>query len=232
MEPADRLCISKGGGLANCALLALSSLVTSFGGEQERPDQEALVASGVIDVCVDVCSTFAARGIEGLPDTHTAAVYFTLSILSKATKLSGCEVKIRGVAKALGFCLEHSLEYISEMGVSSGSAATRICVGVFGRDEGGSEFTFTQQHIDTMIFYMTDILRGKTAAHLKPDSTKMVALDLCTSPESINDLLRQSQLVSDFAPFELQYSKALPLHLLTGTSLAFCALPACAAAQH
>ena len=184
MEPADRLCISKGGGLTNYALLALSSAMTSLSGEQERPDQEALVASGVIDVCVDVCSAFAARGIEGLPDTHPGAAYMPLSMLSKATKLPGCEVKIRGVAKALGFCLEHSLEYISEMGMSSGSAATRICVGVFGRDEGGSEFTFTQQHIDALVFYMTDTMRGKTAAFLKPDSTKMVALDLCTSPKA------------------------------------------------
>ena len=42
-----------------------------------------------------------------------------------------------------------------------------------------------------------------------------------------------SQLLSDFAPFELlQYSNALPLLVLTGTSLALSALLARAATQH
>ena len=54
--------------------------------------------------------------------------------------------------------------------------------GVFGRDEGGSEFAFTQQHIDGLVLNWTVVMEGQGfAATTKPDATRMLALELCVS---------------------------------------------------
>jgi hypothetical protein len=57
--------------------------------------------------------------------------------------------------------------------------------GIFGRDEKGSEFSFTGKHIDALVLNWTDIMDAKTehAATMAPDASRMVALDLCVSGE-------------------------------------------------
>ena len=57
--------------------------------------------------------------------------------------------------------------------------------GVFGRDEGGSEFAFTQQHIDGLVLNWTAVMEGQGfSATFKPDATRMLALELCVSASS------------------------------------------------
>ena len=72
-----------------------------------------------------------------------------ISVISKC-KVPGCEVKLRGVASALGFAQGHSLAYVSGIGATSGGAATEIICTLWGREEEGSAFTFTQAHVDTL----------------------------------------------------------------------------------
>ena len=69
----------------------------------------------------------AAAGVDGLQDTHTCALYFTLSIVRNFNAQPGCEGKIRGAADALAFCLMHDLEVIDELGMSTASTAAQIC---------------------------------------------------------------------------------------------------------
>ena len=63
-----------------------------------------------------------------------------------------------------------------------------LCSGcsVFGRDEGGSEFTFTQQHVDTLVTKWQSTMGATTglAAAQKPDASRMAGvLELCISGE-------------------------------------------------
>eukprot|EP01043_Picozoa_sp_COSAG02_P086203 COSAG02_NODE_23698_length_710_cov_11.057283_1_plen_89_part_10 len=66
---------------------------------------------------------------------------------------------------------------------------------VFGRDEGGSEFTFTQEHINTLVESWIGIMRGSGSAWIKPDATRMVALDLCISDVNKHLLLQNEQFI-------------------------------------
>ena len=51
-----------------------------------------------------------------------------LSCIVKALKnVAGCEAKIRKIAPALHFALEHSMPAISDLGATSAKSATQIC---------------------------------------------------------------------------------------------------------
>ena len=56
---------------------------------------------------------------------------------------------------------------------------------MFGRDEGGSEFTFTHEHIDTALTRWSQIVRAEGYyAVLKPSAGSIMALDLCVSDKN------------------------------------------------
>lgn len=46
------------------------------------------------------------------------------------------------------------------MGLSTGPYAANILCSVFGRDEGGSEYTFSQQVLDSIITRYWNVLQG------------------------------------------------------------------------
>jgi uncharacterized protein YqcC (DUF446 family) len=54
--------------------------------------------------------------------------------------------------------------------------------GVFGRDEGGSEFTFTQQHVDLLLDKWSQTVRAVGwYASSKPTADSVMAVELCIS---------------------------------------------------
>eukprot|EP01052_Picozoa_sp_SAG31_P008864 SAG31_NODE_454_length_15434_cov_39.578285_7_plen_284_part_00 len=202
--------VSCGGGRAQGILGACSCVFIALGGEADRPDLVAFVASGLFDLCIEGVAAFEARGTEGLDDTHHGVVYQCLHGLSHVLKLPRCQAKIRGVAASLAFCMGNNLDYMSDVGSTSGGVATRICemlfsprhtcvpwtlklvpapptdragCGVFGRDEGGSEFTFTQQQIDTLVTHWRQLMEGKgLGGAILPDASRMASvLELCVS---------------------------------------------------
>ena len=61
--------ISRGDGGKAHALSALVLLNKAFAGQPQRPDLEALVASGLFDECAYAVAAVAAAGVEGLHDT-------------------------------------------------------------------------------------------------------------------------------------------------------------------
>ena len=177
-SPADWIGITRGKAGRAYGLLALFSDVSrSCVGQESRPDQAACVSSGLFDLCIEAIAAF---GADGLRDTHTGVFYFALSTVRNNRAHPGCEVKIRSVAESLGFCLLNDLEYIQSFGMTTGSTTASICkalipkldlalatssqqiawvltsfvcragCGVFGRDEGGSEFVFTSQHVELL----------------------------------------------------------------------------------
>jgi hypothetical protein len=137
------------GAWAGYALNALSETTKAHNADQVRPDKEALLSSGLLDMCLAAVQVFEQRGADG--DTNHWAIYHSLGLIRNMIgyKLE-CRAKVRGIASSLAFVLANDLTAIEELGLTAAATAANICAGVFGRDDGGSEFVFTQKHIDTM----------------------------------------------------------------------------------
>ena len=197
---ADLVSISRG--KAGRGIMVLWSFcsgpIKAFAGQAERPDLAACVASGLFDICVEIVVAFAAAGLDGLRDTNHGILVMALVLLAKFGTQPGCEAKIRGAATALGFCLESSLDMMEEIGFTVGACAARVCCSVFGRDEGGSEFAFTQHHIDLLTTQWSQSVRAiGFSATVKPTADNIFALEMCISDKNKPLLLANK----DFVPY-------------------------------
>ena len=121
--------ISRGDAGKAYALNALNGLTKPFHGQLQRPDLEAMVASGLFDECASAVAAVAAAGVEGLHDTDHQALSGSLMLLRNCRGQPGCEAKIRQLAPALAFCLEpeHDLDFVEQLGQTTGSTAAQIC---------------------------------------------------------------------------------------------------------
>ena len=119
--------ISRGDAGKASALTAMCSLTKVFLGQPQRPDLEAIVASGLFDECASAVAAVAAAGVEGLHDTDHAAIFASLTLVRNCRSQPGCEAKIRQLAPALAFCLEHDLDWLEQLGMTTGSYAAQIC---------------------------------------------------------------------------------------------------------
>jgi len=182
-SPADALSISRGkAGRGYCVTSALYDVTRIFAGQATRPDLDACVRSGLFEFCLDSIVAFAAAGVEGLEDTDHYMLILSLGFLPKTAGQPGCEAKIRGAASALAFSLEHSLDVVEELGWTTGAMAARVCCSVFGRDEGGSEFTFTAQQIALLTEDWSQSVRAVGfKANTKPSADNVYAAELCVS---------------------------------------------------
>jgi hypothetical protein len=198
-SPADWVSISRGkAGRAFGALFAINDIAKCFGGQASRPDLATCLTSGLCDLCIEAVAAFAAAGVDGLRDTNHVALYQALSTVRNTRVQRGCEAKIRSVAGSLGYCLMHDLESIQDIGATSAGTAAQICCGVFGRDEGGSEFRFSSQHVETLLARWSQNVRAVGwHANAKPTADTIMALELCVSDENKPILLANP----DFIPY-------------------------------
>ena len=113
----------RGGQIVN----ALATWCKLFLGQPQRPDLEALVASGLFEECVSAVVAFAAAGTEGLHDTSHTSLSQALNMLRYCHHQPGCEARIRSLAPALGFCLENELDIMEQLGATTASKAAQIC---------------------------------------------------------------------------------------------------------
>ena len=119
--------ISRGDAGKGYALAAVANWTKAFTGQPQRPDLEAIVTSGLFDECASAVAAVAAAGVEGLHDTNHAAFWCSLALLRNCRGQPGCEAKIRRLAPALAFCLEHDLDGMEQLGITTGSFAAQIC---------------------------------------------------------------------------------------------------------
>ena len=105
----------------------MTSLPKAFAGQPQRPDLEAMVASGLFDECISAVAAVAAAGVEGLHDTNHIALFHSLCLLRNCRSQPGCEAKIRRLASALAFCLEHDLDSLEQLGMTTASYAAQLC---------------------------------------------------------------------------------------------------------
>jgi hypothetical protein len=197
-SPADLISISRGkAGRAGRVLNPLYEVTRHFAGQATRPDLDACVRSGLFEFFgLDGIVAFAAAGVEGLRDTDHSAILFALNLLAKLASQPGCEAKVRGAASALAFSMVHSLDFMQELGYTSGAMTTRLCCSVFGRDEAGSEFTFTAQHIELLTENWSQIVRAVGfQATSKPSADSIFAVELCVSDANKPLLLENKNFI-------------------------------------
>ena len=187
-SPADCVSISRSkAGRGYKLLECIYDTSKLFSGAVSRPDLAACVTFGLFDLCVEAITAVAAAGVDGLQETHHGALNYAMNLVRTCRAQPGCEEKIRSAADALAFCLMNDLDFIADLGVTTGACAAQICenpraavsrseahteytvhndmymhtldtvswpcrtgCSVFGRDEGGSGFSFSAQHIETL----------------------------------------------------------------------------------
>jgi hypothetical protein len=127
-SPADWVSISRGkAGRTYKLVCSIIETCKALSGEVSRPDLAACVASGLFDLCLEAITAVAAAGVVGLQDTHHGTLYFALSVVRICRAQPGCENKIRSAAAALAFCLMNDLDFIADLGVTTGATAAQIC---------------------------------------------------------------------------------------------------------
>ena len=119
--------ISRGDAGKAYALNAVVEWTKGFAGQPQRPDLEAVVASGLFDECASAVAAVASAGVEGLHDANHNALFCSLLLLRNCRSQPGCEAKIRRLAPALAFCLEHDLDVMEQLGMTTASYAAQIC---------------------------------------------------------------------------------------------------------
>lgn len=120
--------ISRGkAGRASNILATVNNIPKLFAGQLQRPDLEAIVASGVFEEGAGAIAAVGAAGMEGLHDTNSTNLYNALTLLKHCRQLPGCEARIRSLAPALAFCLENDLDMFEQLGMTTTANAVQIC---------------------------------------------------------------------------------------------------------
>lgn len=94
-------------------------------------------------------------------------------------------------------------------------AYDRAGCGVFGRDEGGSEFSFTQQHVDVLLGRWSQIVRAVGwNATSKPTADNLMVVELCISDRN-KPLLLANQSFVPYLVDALLLVSAPPVHCVS-----------------
>ena len=99
------------------AVTMANGAVKRYQGESVRPDIDAAIASGLLDVVLEALSCFADRGLDR-GDTSGPAVYVSLGVLRDTLSHPTCREKIRHHGgPALAYCMENDLIVSEEIGL-------------------------------------------------------------------------------------------------------------------
>lgn len=166
----------------------ISNICRSAQSQSERINLNVLVESGLFEECASGLERAMGIGSELLCETATMAIYFALSIVRYvSTGQRGCEARLRSLASTLAFWLEHDLDCVQELGMTTGSNAAAICCSVFGRDEEDSEFSFTPAHIEMMLARWSQTVRGESIyVKTKPTDQTIMVVELCISVSALS----------------------------------------------
>ena len=123
--------ISRGkAGRAERVLSSIGNCMRLFNGQSHRPDLEAIVSSGLFEECASGVASLAVAGVDGLGDVNHESVLCVLCVLRYCRQQPGAEARIRSLAPALKCCLEHDLDWMEQLGMTTGSSAAQICESV------------------------------------------------------------------------------------------------------
>ena len=113
---------------------ALSTLTKLFTGQPQRPDLEAIVACGLFEESASsVAAITEAGGVDGPDDVNVYGLTQALGLLRQCHLHPGTEARLRSLAPALAWCLEHDLDVMEQCGVTTGAYAAQLCMSTHPR---------------------------------------------------------------------------------------------------
>ena len=107
-------------------LQTIGEVCKGFHGQTHRPDIEAIVAAGLFEECAAGIEAFVAGGTEQLHDVSCYPLMFALRVLLNCHSHPKCEARIRSMATALEFCIEHDIVVTKEFFITTASIAASI----------------------------------------------------------------------------------------------------------
>ena len=108
-------------------LYILVNMSTAFEAKPHRLDHhEAIVGSGVFEECAAAIEAFAAGGAEQVHHVGNHNLVCVMRLVLNCRSHPGCEARIRSLATALEFCLQHDVGTLPEVGASSAQLAAQI----------------------------------------------------------------------------------------------------------
>jgi len=107
-------------------LFTMAEVCKGFHGQTHRPDIEAIVAAGLFEECVAGIEAFVAGGTEQLHDVSGWPLNFALRVLLNCRIHPKCEARIRSMATALEFCIEHDVVVVKEVCATTATIAASI----------------------------------------------------------------------------------------------------------
>lgn len=115
---------------------ALSALTKLFTGQPQRPDLEAIVACGLFEESASSVAAIAvAGGVDGPDDVNVYGLTLALGLLRHCHLHPGTEARIRSLAPALGWCLEHDLDLMEQLGSTLGTYSAQLCASTHPRSQ-------------------------------------------------------------------------------------------------
>jgi len=108
-------------------LYILVNMSSAFEAKPHRLDhREAIVGRGVFEACAAEIEAFAAGGAEQVHHVGNSNLVAAMRIVLNCRSHPGCEARIRSLATALEFCLQHDVGHVPEIGASTAPYAAQI----------------------------------------------------------------------------------------------------------
>ena len=108
-------------------LYVLANMSSAFEAKPHRLDHhEAIVGSGVFEECAAAIEAFAAGGAEQVHHVGNHNLVAAMRIVLNCHSHPGCEARLRSLAAALEFCLQHDVGQAPELGGSTATMAAQI----------------------------------------------------------------------------------------------------------
>ena len=176
------------------------SLLKTRATDAERPDVEAFVASGLLDLSIAAVQAYEARGAAMSRETHPLGLLCIFGVMRLHPHLDTDQRgRLRQLASAFAFALreENCVDWTVNTGQTPDAYCCQVVCGLFGRDEAEEEehtvsgerpsstattFHFTQAQVDTMLKRWCSIVTGNLDGKftkLSPDAIQ--TLELCIS---------------------------------------------------
>lgn len=181
-----------GEGVLSGAGCAITNVFAGHAGTTAHLD--LMLSCGLLDQMLSVVTAFEQGGVKALHTTDRGALYFTLSSIRRTLLHPACRARVRSVASGLVFILEHPLDVLDAIGWTTDSAAVQMLCALFGRDETGSQFKFTQPQVDSLLRRWSNIVLGEglLGKGFKPTEETIFILEL-----SISDVNKKLMLAND-----------------------------------
>ena len=108
-------------------LYILVNMSSAFEAKPHRLDhREAIVGSGVFEECAAAIEAFAAGGVEQVHHVGNINLVAAMRVILNCRSHPGCEARIRSLATALEFCLQHDVGHLPEVSGSTATVAAQI----------------------------------------------------------------------------------------------------------